>query len=160
GEGKLTVHKPEGEATTFQIPDSREGWVESVDRLLRSYFREGQTPVEFDYSLIRPAGEPIKRFGGVAAGPGPLRRLHESLVSLLDSRAGDTISSADIVDIMNMIGKCVVAGNVRRSAEIAFGLPDDKEFLALKNPEIHPERMGPDGWGHLSNNSVMAEVGG
>jgi len=160
GEGKLTVHKPEGEATTFQIPDSREGWVESVDRLLRSYFREGQTPVEFDYSLIRPAGEPIKRFGGVAAGPGPLRRLHESLVSLLDSRAGATISSADIVDIMNMIGKCVVAGNVRRSAEIAFGLPDDKEFLALKNPEIHPERMGPDGWGHLSNNSVMAEVGG
>lgn len=160
GAGKLTIHQPEGDADEFQIPDSREGWCESLERQLRSYFTPGKRPVTFDYSLVRPAGEPIKRFGGVAAGPGPLKKLHEGIARIFEGREGQEITSSDIVDVMNMIGKCVVAGNVRRSAEIAFGLPDDKEFLQLKDPTVNPERMGPDGWGYLSNNSIMAEVGG
>ncbi len=61
-----------------------------------------------------------------------------------------------IVDIMNLIGKCVVAGNVRRSAEIAFGMPDSTEFTNLKNYEINPERAS---WGWLSNNSVLSKIG-
>lgn len=160
GAGKLTIFEPEPEAEVFQIPDSREGWCESVDLLLRSYLTPGKKAVEFDYSLVRPAGTPIKRFGGVAAGPGPLRKLHETLREQFDGRAGQAVTSGDIVDVMNKIGKCVVAGNVRRSAELALGLADDKEFLELKNYEVNPERMGADGWGFMSNNSVIAEVGG
>lgn len=159
GAGKLTVHSPTSEEKLIQISDDREGWYESVGSLLESYFFQNRATVTFDYSLVRPAGEPIKGFGGVAAGPTPLIRLHERLRKLLDERAGSVITSSDIVDIMNLIGKCVVAGNVRRSAEIALGRHDDEAFLDLKDWNVNPERMGDDGWGHISNNSIFAEIG-
>ena len=52
---------------------------------------------------------------------------------------------------MNMIGRCIVSGNIRRTAEIAFGEPDDEEFINLKNYDLNPERMK---YGWVSNNSV------
>lgn len=161
GSDKLTVHSPQKSDNPhlIQISDDREGWYESVGALLETYFFSNRTEVVFDYSLVRPAGEPIKGFGGVAAGPDPLIRLHESLRALLNERAGSMLSSSDIVDIMNLIGKCVVAGNVRRSAEIALGSADDEAFLDLKDFTKNAERMGENGWGHISNNSVFAEVG-
>lgn len=159
GAGKLEIHKPLDEVKVFAIPDSREGWYESVSVLLESYFFANRNTVEFDYSEIRPSGEPIKGFGGVAAGPGPLIDLHKTLKQQFEGRAGQKITSTDIVDIQNKIGKCVVAGNVRRSAEIALGEIDDPEFLNLKNWEVNPERMGANGWGHTSNNSIVANVG-
>lgn len=144
----------------FVIPDSREGWVDSVRLLLEAWLGEADMP-RFDYSLIRPAGEPIKGFGGVAAGPEPLRRLHVKLGDLMTAQQGKAVTSRTITDIMNLIGKCVVAGNVRRSAEIAFGYADDKDFVSLKdwNLEENAERMGEGGWGHMSNNSVLAKSG-
>ena len=159
GAGKLQIHQPSDETVTIVIEDSREGWYESVGSVLEAVFFNRPQPI-FDYSLIRPAGEPIKGFGGTAAGPEPLRRVHEELFALFHGRAGEYITSSDIVDVMNMIGKCVVAGNVRRSAEIALGYADDEAFLDLKNWEVNPERMAPGtGWGHISNNSVFATVG-
>lgn len=161
GAGNLTFHEPTiEEVEEFVIPDSREGWCEATDKVLRSYLLPGQKRVVFDYSEVRPAGQPIKRFGGVANGPESLMKLHLRLEKTLGGREGQSMTSTDIVDIMTQIGKCVVAGNVRRSAEVAFGSADDKDFLDLKDPEINPERMGHDGWGFMSNNSVMAEVGG
>lgn len=160
GAGKITLHEPSTEETEWVvIEDSREGWYESLGRLLETYFFPNRTQVEFDYERIRPAGEPIRGFGGVAAGPSPLRDLHDNVRSLFHGRAGSSITSSDIVDVMNLIGKCVVAGNVRRSAEIALGESDDKAFLDLKNYDVNPERMGPNGWGNVSNNSVFARVG-
>lgn len=159
GAGKLKIHEPSGQVLEYQIEDSREGWVRSVELKLLQYLHPGSQSVEFDYSLVRPAGTPIKGFGGVAAGPGPLKQLHEGLDSIFGGRSGEEITSRDIVDVQNLIGKCVVAGNVRRSAEIAFGDPNDKEFLSLKDWEVNPERMGPNGWGNLSNNSIIAKVG-
>lgn len=159
GAGKLEIHQPSTDIKTFIVPDSREGWFESLSLLLESYFFANRSTIEFDYSAIRPSGEPIKGFGGVAAGPGPLIDLHISLKKQFDNRAGEKITATDIVDIQNKIGKCVVSGNVRRSAEIALGSADDEEFLNLKNWEINPERMGANGWGHTSNNSIIANVG-
>lgn len=160
GAGKLSVHAPnQDDVRTIVIEDSREGWCDSVDEILRSYLLPDMSAVEFDYSLIRPAGSPIKRFGGTAAGPEPLMRLHDEIRRVLGRAKGQSFDSVLISDIGNMIGKCVVAGNVRRSAEIILGDPDDKAFLQLKDWDINPERNGPDGWGHLSNNSVIAEVG-
>lgn len=160
GAGKITLHEPTGEIETFIIPDSREGWCESLDLQLRSYFLANRNPVVFDYSLIRAAGEPLKTFGGTASGPGPLIRLHKQLDEQLRGRAGQVITETDIVDIFNKVAKCAVAGGTRRSATLALGHAEDKEFLDLKNPDVNPERVGADGWGYLSNNSVLAQVGG
>lgn len=134
----------------FPIEDSREGWVESVSALLGSYFGELTVIPEFDYSRIRAAGCPIKTFGGTASGPEALRTLHLSLRSLLDKKVGQNIDATSIVDIFNMIGRCVVAGNVRRSAEIAIG-PATDEFMNLKDYVLNPGRMA---YGWTSNNTV------
>ena len=142
------------------IPDTREGWVESVRDLLNAYLKPGHYYPQFDYSFIRPAGEPIKTFGGTAAGPEPLKRLHEALTELLDSYVGRTLDTAAIADIGNLIGVCVVSGNVRRSAELLLGSVEDDDFLNLKNAERFPERNEfGSGWGWMSNNSVRVNVG-
>ena len=155
GAGCFTIQRPARPIQVFTIPDSREGWVESVERLLRSYF-QGTSEYMFDYSKIRPRGEPIKNFGGTSSGPEPLRQLHKSLCAVLEARIGKTVNSRLIVDIMNLIGVCVVAGNVRRTAEIAFGEFGDQEYLNLKNFEANPERA-PYAW--TSNNTVFAPIG-
>jgi len=146
--------KPGPDRLVVSIHDSREGWVNSVEMLIRSYFCDGEVPaVDFDYSQIRPAGSLIRGFGGVASGPEPLRQLHERLRSYLDAYAEGRISATRlIVDVMNAIGACVVAGNVRRSAELATGSIHDLEFLNLKNYGLYPERA-EIGW--MSNNSVV-----
>lgn len=160
GAGKLSIHAPdESDTWTHQVPDTREGWCESVDHLLQSYLLPNHGAVTFDYSLIRPAGVPLKRFGGISSGPAPLVRLHDEIKRLLDGRIEQELDSTTIVDIANQIGRCVVAGSIRRSSEIALGFADDKEFLKLKDWEVNPERNGANGWGHLSNNSVIADSG-
>ena len=141
--------------TTFEIPDTREGWVESLRLLLESYFH-GQPKVKFDYSKIRLAGEPIKGFGGVSSGPEPLEEVHGDIRKVLENNSGNPITITTIVDIMNLIGKCVVAGNVRRTAEIVFGDPNSEEYLDLKNYKVNPHR---DQYGWTSNNSIFAELG-
>ena len=140
---------------TFEIPDTREGWVESLRLLLESYFH-GTSNMKFDYSKIRAAGKPIKGFGGVSSGPEPLKEVHEDIRKVLEKNSGEPITITTIVDIMNLIGKCVVAGNVRRTAEIVFGDPDNEEYLDLKNYKVNPHR---DQYGWTSNNSIFAELG-
>jgi hypothetical protein len=144
------------EAEGYTIPDSREGWVESTRLLLNAYLTPGKSLPVFDYSEIRPAGEPIKTFGGTAAGPEPLIKLHTKLTELFESNLGKSLDSLMIMDIMNLVGVCVVSGNVRRSAELAMGSLDDEAFLNAKNPEMYPYRSD---WAFMSNNSVEARVG-
>ena len=139
----------------YMIPDTREGWVESLKLLLESYFH-GLPHIEFDYNQIRGAGEPIKGFGGVSSGPEPLKEVHDDIRKVLDDNSGEPITVTTIVDIMNLIGKCVVAGNVRRTAEIVFGDPNSEEYLDLKNYKVNPHR---EMYGWTSNNSVFAELG-
>lgn len=157
------VYEPSGEQAVIVIADTREGWVESTAILINSYLKPEQPQYEFDYSLIRKAGEPIRTFGGTAAGPEPLMRLHTSITKILKSRVGNMLTRTDIADIGNLIGVCVVSGNVRRSAELLLGRLDDDNFLNLKNPSAYPERNSYDpkepGWAWMSNNSVEVSVG-
>ena len=151
----FNIYEPQtGE--TYVIPDTREGWVESVAILLNAYLKPDTKAPLFDYKEIRPAGTPIKTFGGTAAGHEPLEKLHQYLCKMFDGRAGNKLTRRDIADIGNMIGVCVVSGNVRRSAELLMGRIDDEDFLNLKNYEKNPERMS-HGW--MSNNSVEVSVG-
>jgi adenosylcobalamin-dependent ribonucleoside-triphosphate reductase len=156
------IHEPKGEST-YVVPDTREGWVESMSLLLNSYLKENQPNYTFDYSLIRPSGTPIKTFGGTAAGHEPLEKLHKHIRKMFNGRVGDKLTRVDIADIGNLIGVCVVSGNVRRSAELLIGRLDDDNFLNLKNRDKFPERNSYDadapGWGWMSNNSVETQVG-
>ena len=181
---KLT---PNTNVFTYIIPDSREGWVDSVQLLIEAYtcntvytplqsetmgetFMEtkglrGRLPI-FDYSRLRKEGSAIKGFGGTASGSGPLEKLHRDMVRSfekfisfreingtmgLDRQGPSDYNYVRLVaDIANQLGCCVVAGNVRRSAEICIGDPKSQTFLNLKNYDLNPERA-EIGW--MSNNT-------
>lgn len=133
----------------FIIPDKREGWGELLRMVLESYFKTGKS---FTYStvLIRGKGELIKTFGGTASGPGILVDGVDKIQDVLIARSGRSLRSIDVLDIANIIGSIVVAGNVRRSAQIAIGDPDDLAFLKAKRWDlgsIPPHRA-------MSNNTV------
>lgn len=162
-EKDFAIYEPTKSPVVEVIEDSREGWVNSVTSLINSFLKPEQSLLEFDYSAIRPAGTPIKTFGGTAAGPAPLQKLHDHIRKMFTGRAGDRLTKVDIADIGNMIGVCVVSGNVRRSAELLIGSIDDADFLNLKNASVFPDRNSYDpnnpGWGWMSNNSVETSVG-
>lgn len=136
----------------YDVEDSREGWVASVVHLLSCIRDRVPIPI-FNYNLIRKKGSPLVTFGGTASGPGPLMELHRRITMLCQLFADGTIDSVQFkTDLANCIGCCVVAGNIRRSAEIALGEMDDPVFSDLKNYEKYPYRAS---WAWMSNNSVL-----
>lgn len=136
----------------YIVPDSREGWVKLLHKTLYSFFHSGKS---FTYStiLIRGAGEPIKGFGGTASGPRILIEGLEKIVQILKNREGKKLRSIDVLDICNIIGSIVVAGNVRRSALIALGDPDDYLYLRAKRWDLG----GIPNWRAFSNNTIFAD---
>ena len=184
GKGKVKLATPKLTDEPFVVEDSREGWVDLIRTVLNSFVGKGQYPRYIDYGRVRGRGQPIKGFGGVASGAGPLAQLVRHLTELLlpqgvtatfvgpnPSPNDDTlllasrveftgegqpykITSTHIVDIFNFIGKCVVAGGVRRTAEIMFGDADDGEFVTLKQDK---EALYDRRW--ASNNSILGTLG-
>jgi len=156
GAGQITIKKPNFIKDIAIIPDTREGWVEAMGIVLNGFFTGSEIP-KFDYSQIRKKGEAIKGFGGTASGPGPLIEMIDSIIAMLKRQVGNKIKSTTVVDICGMIGKCVVSGNVRRSALIALGDSKDKEFIGMKDYNNFPKEL--EGWRWASNNSVLCDVG-
>lgn len=152
GAARLRVQEPSG-IKDVVIEDSREGWVASLEVLLEAFFM-GKALPKFDYSQIRPRGQLLKHFGGRSSGPDPLINMHQGLIEVLSPRIGEKLTSVDIVDIFTNIGKCVVSGNIRRSAMIALGDVEDEEF---KNLKLDQAKMMSNRW--ASNNSVFGYHG-
>lgn len=146
--------RQDNSAADFIVPDTREGWVALLGKTLKAAFLAHETGSQtFTYStqLVRGKGAPIKGFGGTASGPEDLCWGIEQISKVLEARKGKNVRPIDCLDIMNIIGAVVVAGNVRRSAQIAIGDPDDIEYLLSKRWD-----MGTiPSWRAMSNNSVV-----
>ena len=149
--GVQVVHQNTKDAD-FIIPDSREGWVKLLENVLNAFYETGKS---FTYStvLVRGAGEKINGFGGKASGPTILVDGITKISNIFQSREGKKLRSIDVLDICNIIGSVVVAGNVRRSAEIALGDPDDILYLRAKN---WSDGVVPN-WRGMSNNTIYAD---
>lgn len=140
----------------FIVPDSREGWVKLLAKTLKAAFlskTQGGGTFTYSTQLVRSKGSAIKGFGGTASGPEDLVIGIQRISDVLMSRIGKRIRPIDCLDIMNIIGAIIVAGNVRRSAQIAIGDPDDVEFLLAKRWDMGP--IPP--WRGMSNNSVACD---
>lgn len=138
----------------FIVPDSREGWVALLGKTLKAAFlahSSGKQTFTYSTQLIRSKGAPIKGFGGTASGPEDLVWGIEQISKVLEKRAGKKLRPVDCLDIMNIIGAVVVAGNVRRSAQIAIGDADDVEYLLAKRWDLG----NIPSWRAMSNNSVV-----
>lgn len=149
--GVKVVHENTKDAD-FIVPDSRQGWVNLLRHVLESFYQTGKS---FTYStlLVRGAGEKINGFGGTASGPRILIEGIDKIVHIFQKREGKKLRSIDVLDINNIIGSIVVAGNVRRSAEVAIGDPDDYLYLKAKN---WSDGNIPN-WRAMSNNSIYAD---
>lgn len=128
------------------IPDSRDGWADSVKQLMNSLYNG--TDIDFDYSLIRPKGARLKTMGGRASGPAPLITLHNFVRDIFSKAQGRQLSSLECSDIANQIADSVVVGGVRRSSQIGLSDLNDELMRDAKIYPFPPRR-------YMSNNSAV-----
>ena len=134
--------------TTIVVKDSKEGWAKSLRQLIALLY-SGEIPT-WDVSKVRPAGAPLKTFGGRASGPAPLVDLFNFTIATFKKASGRKLSSVECHDIMCKIGEVVVVGGVRRSAMISLSNLSDERMRSAKSGswwENNPQRA-------LANNSV------
>jgi len=154
---KLGVIQPQDETQlpfTITVDDSTEGWVETVRSCLDLWFHGFDTII--DYSLIRPAGTPLRIKGGRASGPAPLQQALEFARERILSRQGSYLRPIDAHDIMCMIGNAAVSGGVRRTAMISLFDIDDEEMLNCKVGDF--ETHNSQRW-NANNSAVVPEEG-
>jgi len=149
--GKVKIERKDVKDADFIVPDTREGWVKLLGKVLKAHFYSGEG---FTYStmMIRSKGASIKGFGGTASGPEDLCWGIVEINKILNSRSNKKLRPIDCLDIMNIIGMVVVAGNVRRSAQISIGDYDDIEYLKAKRWDLG----SIPNWRAMSNNSIVA----
>jgi len=149
--GVVISHERTNDADII-VPDSRHGWKRLLHAVLKSYFDTGKS---FTYStiLVREYGAPLKTFGGTASGPGALIEGISDICKVMENRVGKKLRSIDVLDICNIIGRIVVSGSSRRSAQIAIGDPDDVLFIRAKNWSSG----SVPAWRANSNNSIYAD---
>ncbi len=134
---------------TYVIPDSKEGWADAFVFGMKTWF-EGND-VEFDFSLLRPAGARLKTMGGKSSGPQPLVDLLGFTRERILRRQGRHLRNIDAHDIICKIGECVVSGGVRRSALISLSDLDDQEMREAKVGQFWVN----EGQRMLANNSAV-----
>lgn len=130
----------------FLIPDTKEGWADSLKVLLTQLFAGND--IAFDYSAIRPKGAKLKTMGGRSSGPAPLISLHNFVRETLFNARGRKLTSLECHDICNQIGDIVVMGDVRRSSEISLSDLDDEEMANAKVGDFPTRR-------YVANNSAV-----
>lgn len=103
------------------------------DEEISRHLKHAGVPLVIDLSDVRGYDTLINGFGGKASGPLPLIAALININKILNSRVGSKLESVDGLDIMNLLGRCVVAGNVRRTALIGLGNHDDPSYVDAKN---------------------------
>jgi ribonucleoside-diphosphate reductase alpha chain len=133
-------------AGVYVVEVCKEGWADALLAGLNAWF--SGKDIEFDYSKIRPRGARLKKFGGRASGPDPLRKLLDFTRDMVLKAQGRKLTSIEWLDIGNMLGEVVVVGGVRRSAEINFSDLDDDDIRNAKTGSFPVHR-------YMSNNSAV-----
>ena len=134
--------------TTIIVPDSKLGWAKSLKEIIHLLY-SGQIP-QWDLSKVRPAGAPLKTFGGRASGPEPLDQLFRFATSIFKNAAGRKLSSLECHDLVCKIAEIVVVGGVRRSALISLSNLSDDRMRVAKSGQWWED----NGQRALANNSA------
>lgn len=134
---------------SYVVPDSKEGWADAFAFGMKTWF-DGND-VDFDFSLLRPAGARLKIMGGKSSGPEPLRSLLAFARERIIAKQGRRLTNLDAHDIICKIGECVVSGGVRRSALISLSDLDDEAIRDSKKGQFYLN----EGQRMLANNSAV-----
>jgi ribonucleotide reductase, class II len=149
---EVTEVQVDGDRVSIWVGDSRQGWVKSYQSLLELSTDDrfdGEVQVVVDLSDVRPEGEALKGFGGVA-NPIRLPGLYERCAAILNKAIGQQLTPVECCLLIDEAAATVVAGNIRRSAGMRQGVSEDTEFATAKenlwqqdadgNWRIDPER--------------------
>ncbi len=123
-----------GKDLHIKVGDSRRGWVDSYKYLLEASSNENlerEIDVYINLEDIRPAGESLKGFGGMA-NPIKLKDLYSRVASLLGKAIGRKLSTVECCLLIDEAAVTIVAGNIRRSAGMRQFASDDKEAASAK----------------------------
>ena len=139
-------------ADTHVVEDTTEGWAAALRVGIETWFAGGD--VQFDLSLVRPAGTPLRIKGGRASGPEPLRAMLAFVRSRILARQGGWLRPIDAHDIMCAVGNAAVSGGVRRTALISLFSQGDQEMLQCKSGD---NLIGNEQRWNANNSVVWAE---
>ena len=115
---EATSHSIEGHKVQIKVGDTRRGWVDSYQLLLDLSSDErfsGPVEIEVDLSDVRPVGETLKGFGGMA-NPVKLKDLYGRVAQILNNARGRQLTSVECCLLIDEAAVTIVAGNIRRSA--------------------------------------------
>lgn len=146
----IKITRKDTKDADFIVPDSREGWVALLEKVLEAFFIKGKS---FSYStiLIRSAGEKIKGFGGTASGPHDLVLGINNIQTILKNRRGKKLSSVDCLDIVNIIASVVVAGNVRRCIPKGSMVHTEYGLTNIEDIKIGQKVLTSNGYEEVKN---------
>ncbi|MBM5801997.1 MAG: ribonucleoside-triphosphate reductase, adenosylcobalamin-dependent, partial [Cyanobacteria bacterium K_DeepCast_35m_m2_023] len=147
-----TTSQIEGHRVSIKVGDTRRGWVDSYQLLLNLCSDErfdGEVHVAVDLSDVRPVGETLKGFGGMA-NPVKLKDLYPRVAQILGKAIGRQLTSVECCLLIDEAAVTIVAGNIRRSAGMRQFAADDSAAASAKdnlwqqdgegNWRIDPER--------------------
>lgn len=151
GTEERTLATVNGDRLTLTVGDSREGWAVFAREFVRHYLFGGWHGIHVNLNAVRPLGSPLRTFGGTASGPEPLMDFIQGVVGTFRVHGG--ITDTALLDTANLIGRMVVAGGTRRSAQIGLGSPESHPYVTAKTGEWWNDAP----WRSQSNNSVVFE---
>ena len=147
-----TTHHIEGNHVAIKVGDTRRGWVDSYQLLLDLCSDQrfnGDIQIDVDLSDVRPVGETLKGFGGMA-NPVKLKELYPRVSQILGKAIGRQLTSVECCLLIDEAAVTIVAGNIRRSAGMRQFTADDVAAASAKdnlwqqdsegNWRIDPER--------------------
>ena len=147
------THTIEGNRVQIKVGDTRRGWVDSYQLMLElssdPRFNGGTVEIDVDLNDVRPVGETLKGFGGMA-NPVKLKDLYGRVARLLNKAIGRRLTSVECCLLIDEAAVTIVAGNIRRSAGMRQFAADDTAAASAKdnlwqqdedgNWRIDPER--------------------
>ena len=147
------THSIDGNKVQIKVGDTRRGWVDSYQLLLElssdPQFNGGIVEIEVNLNDVRPVGETLKGFGGMA-NPVKLKDLYGRVARLLNKAIGRRLTSIECCLLIDEAAVTIVAGNIRRSAGMRQFAADDHAAASAKdnlwqqdsdgNWRIDPER--------------------
>ncbi len=135
--------------TVIVVKDSKEGWAKSL-RMLIALLYSGEVP-SWDLSKLRPAGTPLKTFGGRSSGPEPLNDLFKFVVRIFKNAKGRKLNSLECHDIMCKIGEVVVVGGVRRCLPGFYEVKTESGWKKIKDMTVQDKVVLPEGNFNVKN---------
>lgn len=133
---KVTQGDVKSHSDVLKVPDTREGWVEAVEHILKAAWSgsdSSESRIVIDVSGIRARGELLKTSGGIACGPGPLVSMLHDFTKQLNGCIGRTLTSLDAMVLDHALASCVIAGGKRRSSRMSVKSWKDSDIFEFIN---------------------------